>query len=70
MGMEKESEIMLTGEASKTVKRRCLRAVYALLLEHVARPIFLPHATERERPMSVLSLICSNIYRSGRLYYI
>ena len=66
MGLKKEFEMMLQ-EKLEDGEEKMLESAACTLFYHISRPIFLPHATERERPMSVSSLIYSNIYRSGRL---
>ena len=69
MGLEKEFEMMVQ-EKLEDGEKKMLESAACTPFYHIARPIFLPHATERERPTPVLSLICSNIYCSGRLYYV
>jgi len=58
MGLEKEFEMMVQ-EKLEDGEKKMFESAACTPFYHIARPIFLPHATERERPTPtpVLSLI-------------
>ena len=52
MGLKKEFEMMLQ-EKLEDGEEKMLESAACTLFYHITRPIFLLHATELERPMSV-----------------